>query len=117
MTVFSLVLLIFPRWRPDAIKGGEEEEEEEKTNLLTIQMRFYLISMVDPWFPISKNKAKHHSKEKPLDEAKIAKLLDLLDNILAGFNRMKQKGLHPITLPLFGPEKRKISCLNLGTTG
>ena len=59
-------------------------EEEEKTNLLTIQMRFYLISMVDPWFPISMNKAKHHSKEKPLDEAKIAKLLDLLDNILAG---------------------------------
>lgn len=40
--------------------------------------------MVDPWFPISINKAKHHSKEKPLDEAKIAKLLDLLDNILAG---------------------------------
>lgn len=84
MTVFSLVLLIFPRWRPDAIKGGEEEEEEEKTNLLTIQMRVYLISMVDPWFPISMNKAKHHSKEKPLDEAKIAELLDLLDNILAG---------------------------------
>lgn len=84
MTVFSLVPLIFPRWRPDAIKGGEEEEEEEKTNLLTIQMRFYLISMVDPWFPISMNNAKHHSKEKPLDEAKIAKLLDLLDNILAG---------------------------------
>lgn len=84
LTFFSLVLLIFPRWRPDAIKGGEEEEEEEKTNLLTIQMRFYLISMVDPWFPISMNKAKHHSKEKPLDEAKIAELLDLLDNILAG---------------------------------
>ena len=24
---------------------------------------------------------------------------------------MKQKGLHPITLPLFGPEKRKIIML------
>ena len=29
-----------------------------KTNLLTIQMGVYLISMVDPWFPISMNKAK-----------------------------------------------------------
>ena len=73
-------------------KGGltrlnEEEEEEEKkkkTNPLTIEMRFYLISMVDPWFPISMNKAKHHNKEKPLDETKMAKLLDRFDNMLTG---------------------------------
>ena len=37
-TVFSLVLLIFPRRRPDAIKGGggggrgEEEDENKPTN-------------------------------------------------------------------------------------
>ena len=62
-----------------------------KTNLLTIQMRFYLISMVDPWFPISMNKANHHSKEKPLDEAKIAKLLDLFDNVLTGLTEWSKR--------------------------
>ena len=64
--------------------SSKERRLGTRQNLLAIQMRVYLISMVDPWFPISMNKAKHHSKEKPLDEAKIAKLLDLLDNILAG---------------------------------
>ena len=66
-----------------------------KTNPLTIQMKFYLISIVVPWFPISMNKAKHHSKEKPLDEAKIAKLLDLLDNILAGLTEWSKRVYTP----------------------
>lgn len=51
--------------------------------------------MVDPWFPISMNKAKHHSKEKPLDEAKIAELLDLLDNISAGLTEWSKRVYTP----------------------
>lgn len=62
-----------------------------KTNLLTIQIRFYLISMVDPWFPISVNKAKHHNKEKRLDETKMAKLLDLFDNMLTGVTEWRKR--------------------------
>lgn len=79
-----------------------------KTNLLTIQMRVYLMSMVDPWFPISMNKAKHPSKEKPLDEAKIAKLLDLLDNILAG---LTERSKRVYSLSLCHYLKRKIFML------
>ena len=71
--------------------SSKERRLGTRQNLLAIQMRVYLISMVDPWFPISMNKAKHHSKEKPLDEAKIAKLLDLFDNMLTGLREWSKR--------------------------
>ena len=49
------------------------------------------------------NKTKHQCKEKPLDETKRETLFDVLDNILTGLTEWS-----PITLPLFGPEKREI---------
>lgn len=70
--------------------------------------------MVDPWFPISMNKAKHHSKEKPLDEAKIAELLDLLDNILAGLTEWSKRVYTPSLCHYLVQKKEKFHAWILG---
>ena len=85
-----------------------------KTNLLTIQMTFYLISMVDPWFPIFYEQGK---EEKPLDETKMAKLLHRFDNMLTGLTEWSKRVYTPSLCQYLVQEKEKFSCLNLGTTG
>ena len=94
-TVFSLVLHIFPRWRPDAIKGGGgggrggEEDENKPTNYPNdILPDFHGGPLVSHFYEQGK-------EEKPLDETKMAKLLHRFDNMLTGLTEWSKRVYTP----------------------